>query len=106
MGLPMYLMLAFLLAGALGTPAGQNKDLPCAGGKASSGPGFTRNLFPLNREKAEGSCDPNGVCYWSGEAPFCGGSCPADYEECGRSDCGEGGGILRSEWGLLLERRS
>merc|ERR1712080_576142 len=64
MGLPVYLVLAFLFAGALATPAGQTKELPCAGGVEAAGPGFTRNLFPLRREKAaEGSCDPNGVCY-------------------------------------------
>ncbi|KAI0105066.1 hypothetical protein GGR51DRAFT_560671 [Nemania sp. FL0031] len=29
-------------------------------------------------------------CYWDGTAPFCAGSCPGGYEECGTSSCGDG----------------
>merc|ERR1719219_2524530 len=104
MFVPFLLFGHSLLATGLANPGDPPKlrDLPCKRGLN----GFSRNFLTANMERSEGSCDPNGVCYWSGEAPFCGGSCPDGYEECGRDDCGEGGGILRSEWGLLLERRS
>ncbi|KAI0327666.1 hypothetical protein GY45DRAFT_1327313 [Cubamyces sp. BRFM 1775] len=29
-------------------------------------------------------------CFWSGTAPFCAGSCPAGYVDCGRDGCGDG----------------
>ncbi|KAH9885423.1 hypothetical protein C8Q73DRAFT_303237 [Cubamyces lactineus] len=29
-------------------------------------------------------------CYWDGTAPFCAGSCPDGYVDCGRSGCGDG----------------
>ncbi|KAI0332544.1 hypothetical protein GY45DRAFT_1335441 [Cubamyces sp. BRFM 1775] len=29
-------------------------------------------------------------CYWDGTAPFCAGSCPAGYVDCGRDACGDG----------------
>ncbi|KAE9972930.1 hypothetical protein EG328_003572 [Venturia inaequalis] len=31
-----------------------------------------------------------GSCYWEGTAPFCGGSCSKGYNECARSDTGDG----------------
>merc|ERR1719430_2939139 len=89
MGGPVLLIVMCLLATSLANPGQlhQARELPCKGhGKV----GFSRNFLPINREKIEGSCDPNGVCYWDGEAPFCGGSCPVGYEECGRDDCGDG----------------
>ncbi|KAI0658365.1 hypothetical protein C8Q70DRAFT_995213 [Cubamyces menziesii] len=29
-------------------------------------------------------------CFWSGTAPFCAGSCPVGYVDCGRDGCGDG----------------
>ncbi|KAJ8475061.1 hypothetical protein ONZ51_g6815 [Trametes cubensis] len=29
-------------------------------------------------------------CYWDGTAPFCAGSCPDGYVDCGRDSCGDG----------------
>lgn len=29
-------------------------------------------------------------CYWDGTAPFCAGSCPSGYNDCGTSSCGDG----------------
>ncbi|KAH9885422.1 hypothetical protein C8Q73DRAFT_795844 [Cubamyces lactineus] len=29
-------------------------------------------------------------CYWDGTAPFCAGSCPDGYIDCGRDYCGNG----------------
>lgn len=29
-------------------------------------------------------------CFWSGTSPFCAGSCPDGYVDCGRDSCGDG----------------
>ncbi|KAI0658367.1 hypothetical protein C8Q70DRAFT_934310 [Cubamyces menziesii] len=29
-------------------------------------------------------------CFWSGTSPFCAGSCPTGYVDCGRDGCGDG----------------
>ncbi|KAK5625005.1 hypothetical protein RRF57_000721 [Xylaria bambusicola] len=33
---------------------------------------------------------PDASCYWDGTAPFCAGGCPAGYDDCGTSSCGDG----------------
>ena len=35
-----------------------------------------------------------GTCYWDGTGPFCDGSCPKGYTECGRDSSGDGDLIM------------
>merc|ERR550519_1049521 len=87
----MILLLSLLLSTHVScNPGTKTRSFPCqVRGTGGSTNTFTRNMIP-GTEKGEGSCDPNGVCYWDGTAPFCSGSCPIGYEECGRDDCGNG----------------
>ncbi|KAI0327667.1 hypothetical protein GY45DRAFT_1327315 [Cubamyces sp. BRFM 1775] len=55
-------------------------------------------LSALSATVAAGAAESAGTeagldadpCFWSGTAPFCAGSCPVGYTECGRDSCGDG----------------
>jgi hypothetical protein len=45
-------------------------------------------IQPQPHPRVEAEAD--GSCYWEGTAPFCDGSCSKGYNECGRSETGDG----------------